>query len=230
MYYLNSRYYNPSWGRFINADGIIGANQDILGYNLYAYVSNNPSMFRDPSGNGLISWLVSLYESIFDYSIKKATKGTNIKVENPIKNKTASKSQKQTTDAIVNVVANSKISYSVGVSVGAGLSYGSVSYGQTIAPNSGINKKHLTIESGASLGVGFPITPTVSFSFQPGLSSPLDLLNDNTYAYYRSSGGRGASANVNAGIGYNLFDPYAISISPSIGVDIGLNYTWEWDR
>ena len=25
-YYLNSRYYNPEWGRFINADGIIGAS------------------------------------------------------------------------------------------------------------------------------------------------------------------------------------------------------------
>jgi len=41
LYYLNSRYYNPLWGRFLNADGIIGANKDILGYNLYAYTSNN---------------------------------------------------------------------------------------------------------------------------------------------------------------------------------------------
>ncbi len=23
LYYLNSRYYNPEWGRFINADGIV---------------------------------------------------------------------------------------------------------------------------------------------------------------------------------------------------------------
>ena len=42
LYYLNSRYYNPEWGRFINADGIIGANEDILSYNLYIYASNNP--------------------------------------------------------------------------------------------------------------------------------------------------------------------------------------------
>ena len=27
LYYLNSRYYNPTWGRFINADGIIGAKR-----------------------------------------------------------------------------------------------------------------------------------------------------------------------------------------------------------
>ena len=50
LYYLNSRYYNPDMGRFINADGIIGANQDMLGYNLYAYVSNNPINYSDPSG------------------------------------------------------------------------------------------------------------------------------------------------------------------------------------
>ena len=50
LYYLNSRYYNPEMGRFINADGIIGANQDLLGYNLYAYVSNNPIASYDPTG------------------------------------------------------------------------------------------------------------------------------------------------------------------------------------
>lgn len=57
LYYLNSRYYNPTWGRFLNADGIIGANQDIFGYNLYAYCSNNPIMFSDINGNGFFKWL-----------------------------------------------------------------------------------------------------------------------------------------------------------------------------
>ncbi len=50
LYYLNSRYYNPTLGRFISADSILGANGDILEYNLYAYCSNNPIMFSDPSG------------------------------------------------------------------------------------------------------------------------------------------------------------------------------------
>ena len=39
------------WGRFINVDGIIGANQDMLGYNLYAYTSNNPITLVDSDGN-----------------------------------------------------------------------------------------------------------------------------------------------------------------------------------
>jgi len=50
FYYLNSRYYDPQVGRFINADGIIGANQDLAGYNLFAYCSNNPVNYDDPSG------------------------------------------------------------------------------------------------------------------------------------------------------------------------------------
>ncbi|MBR6563606.1 MAG: hypothetical protein IKK70_06695 [Clostridia bacterium] len=37
FYYLQSRYYDPTVGRFINADGIIGANGGIEGYNMFAY-------------------------------------------------------------------------------------------------------------------------------------------------------------------------------------------------
>lgn len=50
LYYLNSRYYNPEWCRFINADGIISANQDIFSLNLYTYVSNNPVIKIDNNG------------------------------------------------------------------------------------------------------------------------------------------------------------------------------------
>ena len=54
LYYLNSRYYNPEWGRFLNADGIIfdiGAN--ILGHNLYAYCANNPVNGIDYNGEAV---------------------------------------------------------------------------------------------------------------------------------------------------------------------------------
>ena len=42
MYYLQSRYYNPQVGRFINADGYVSTGQDVTGYNMFAYCSNNP--------------------------------------------------------------------------------------------------------------------------------------------------------------------------------------------
>ncbi len=50
FYYLQSRYYDPTVGRFLNADGIIGANGGILGYNMFAYCSNNPVMYVDFTG------------------------------------------------------------------------------------------------------------------------------------------------------------------------------------
>ena len=57
LYYLNARYYDFITGRFISPDDLsyLGANGDILSYNLYAYCSNNPIMFTDPSGNEAIS-------------------------------------------------------------------------------------------------------------------------------------------------------------------------------
>ena len=50
FYYLNSRYYDPQVGRFINADGVMGANGGFLSYNLFSYCSNNPVIFSDHSG------------------------------------------------------------------------------------------------------------------------------------------------------------------------------------
>ena len=52
LYYLQSRYYNPSWGRFINADdpGYMGVDGTMVSYNLFAYCGNNPVMGFDPSG------------------------------------------------------------------------------------------------------------------------------------------------------------------------------------
>lgn len=50
LYYLNSRYYNPKWGRFINADGLIGLKKERFAYNLYSYCSNNPVIAYDSDG------------------------------------------------------------------------------------------------------------------------------------------------------------------------------------
>ncbi|KKS47866.1 hypothetical protein A3J20_03390 [Candidatus Gottesmanbacteria bacterium RIFCSPLOWO2_02_FULL_42_29] len=48
LYYYNARYYNPTIGKFTQADTASD------GTNRYAYVRNNPLRFTDPSGN--IDW------------------------------------------------------------------------------------------------------------------------------------------------------------------------------
>ena len=50
FYYLQSRYYDPAVGRFINADGYVSTGQGFVGYNMYAYCGNNPVNRSDSTG------------------------------------------------------------------------------------------------------------------------------------------------------------------------------------
>ena len=61
MYYLQSRYYNPQTGRFLNGDAFATTGQGFTGNNMFAYCGNNPVNYQDPSGQSLISILVWLY-------------------------------------------------------------------------------------------------------------------------------------------------------------------------
>ncbi len=54
LYYLNSRYYNPLWGRFLNSDNIFIQNNNLLGNNIYLYCDNNPINLNDTKGHGPI--------------------------------------------------------------------------------------------------------------------------------------------------------------------------------
>ena len=54
LYYLQSRYYNPEWGRFINQDALIQTGQGILDKNMFAYCMNNPILNYDPTGEAVL--------------------------------------------------------------------------------------------------------------------------------------------------------------------------------
>ena len=52
-YFLQSRYYNPEVRRFLNADTLVAETGNGVGYNLFAYSSNQPVNYKDESGHVL---------------------------------------------------------------------------------------------------------------------------------------------------------------------------------
>lgn len=97
LYYLQSRYYDPVTGRFINADdtNYLNATGTVLGCNLFAYCENDPVNKVDPKGTvsakdffdvlkkavdaitGIIDYIHDLYKKDLDKlerSIKLLTK------------------------------------------------------------------------------------------------------------------------------------------------------------
>ena len=74
LYYLNSRYYDPQTGRFINADDVSvldNTNEMINGLNLFIYCNDNPINYIDNTGNSLIAlFLILMATTITGATIK----------------------------------------------------------------------------------------------------------------------------------------------------------------
>lgn len=51
LMFYNARWYDPALGRFAQADTIIPQSQGVQAWDRYAYVSNNPVRYDDPTGH-----------------------------------------------------------------------------------------------------------------------------------------------------------------------------------
>ena len=49
LYYLRTRYYNPQWGRFVNADSLI-VSENAISQNFFRYCKNSPISRKDTNG------------------------------------------------------------------------------------------------------------------------------------------------------------------------------------
>ena len=74
LYYLQSRCYNPAYGRFLNADSIMKTGEP-LGANIFAYCGNNPVNYVDYGGktsediaNNIVHILtvISMFVALYD--------------------------------------------------------------------------------------------------------------------------------------------------------------------
>ena len=72
FYYLNSRYYDPETGRFLNADCLISTS-DLTGLNMFAYCGNNPVNMSDSSGQ-LPKWIKNTVKWIAKNIVKPVVK------------------------------------------------------------------------------------------------------------------------------------------------------------
>ncbi len=50
-YFYNARHYDPEICRFVTADNLIDGEYNTQGWNRFAYVKNNPIVYRDPTGH-----------------------------------------------------------------------------------------------------------------------------------------------------------------------------------
>ena len=68
LYFLKSRYYDPTVGRFINSDEVSYIAPEMVdGLNLYTYCGNNPIMRVDSNGNSwedLVRWSSTFWNKV----------------------------------------------------------------------------------------------------------------------------------------------------------------------
>jgi RHS repeat-associated protein len=76
LYYLNSRYYNPEWGRYLNTDAAAGKTGVLLSHNLFAYSMNNPVNMEDVNGYwpGWLRRAAAAVKRVFNRIVRAVTR------------------------------------------------------------------------------------------------------------------------------------------------------------
>jgi RHS repeat-associated protein len=227
LYYLNSRYYNPVWGRFLNADGIIGASLDLLGYNLYIYCSNNQILFSDNNGNWQILSIITMVNKAVRSIVKLVKSVINSKTKTA---KTSATTPKPTTSSgsasknSVPVKESKKPTTGEQATVNIGLSGSKlgtgvgISYGETFAPSMGIDRAYVALIGSLDFTLGAPISVSLTYGYDKN-------------AEYSSiqNGWQNPEISCGALIFYN-FQANTWTLSPGIGCYVDWSYVVEWDR
>ena len=188
MYYLNSRYYDPSLCRFINSDTVYNNSKN---YNLYQYCYNNPIIMSDNNGNfGLLACLISTITTcvVFDYVKNKFENSSvtykhidhnnektfidfigliNIKNSSGVKETVKSKKE-SIVDTNIEISSDDTVSFtaSIGKHIKTGLALSDIGFGSVLSGN------NWSIQT----ALGGPGNYSVSFVTEDSI--------DNNHSYY----------------------------------------------
>lgn len=88
LYYLQSRYYDPFTGRFLNADAYYDTCNSVLSTNMFAYCESDPINYIDPYGYASYknSYTYNKFSKTYNITTKINIMWTNLTYKYTIKN------------------------------------------------------------------------------------------------------------------------------------------------
>lgn len=202
LYYLQSRYYDPQLGRFINPDVLVSTGQGILGNNTFAYCGNNPIVRIDPTGK---KWMEPLWEHIRDTLINEKEKAAANKDETTSTGLTASAAFGIGASTSLGVTKDTKGNVGLALTLNGGGGFPSVGVGIYKSKNNAPTIYH---QQGWGAVVGASGGPV---AIAGGGEYNMMIDQDNNCAYH------GATASVTYG-----FYPTIVEVHGELG------YTWVW--
>ena len=138
LFFCNSRYYNPEWGRWISPDSIEYLDpKSINGLNLYCYCGNDPVNNVDPSGHAFISAL------LIGMGIAALIGGTTAGVS-------AYKNGERGLDLFADIAGGAIFGAAIGATIALGGAAGLAATGATVAG--------FSLTTGAALGISIGAT------------------------------------------------------------------------
>ena len=230
LYYLQSRYYDPVIGRFINADNNFSNN------NLFVYCANNPVNAIDPDGHHwYYLWVDDIFQSVKDLlacssnvvfgkaAQKKAYYDPQGAVElwrsRPFQDVETSKEMQIFTEFMYDhdFVVDASITFDLPVEN----AYFKIGISELLSANKNMNSTYFHIGGGSS----YSFSPPVSVSYSVGLVKGVN----NKMDYARDFMDIGCVAGV--GVDYCWWNSSALclTVSNSIGVYAGYDFYWCLD-